>query len=78
MLNSIQIRKQCLTDICNERIIPERPPPQPRRGEGDVFTVDGEHEERNGETVEEAPYIGGIGVVTVSLPPVNGTVKDGI
>ena len=46
-----------------------------RRG---CFNVDGEHEERNGETVEEVPYIAGIGVVTVSLPPVNGTVKDGI
>jgi hypothetical protein len=78
MLNSIHIRKQCLMDVCNERIIPERPPRQPRRTDEDVYRVYQEHEERNGETVEEAPYTAQMGVVKVSLPSANRTVKDEI
>ena len=65
-------------DVCNERIIPERPPRQPRPTDEDVYRVYQEHEERNGETVEEAPHIAQMGVVKVSLPSSNGTAKDEI
>jgi hypothetical protein len=61
MLNAVSRRGQWLTDVCIERILPERPPPQ-RRGQ------DGEAEEL-GETVVDTLEIGD-GEVRVALPPV--------
>ena len=79
MLNSIQMRKLFLTDVCNERVLPERPSPQPRRVDGENNAVNEEDEGRNGETVEDPPDIAPVGVVRVALPPVNnGVVKEEI
>jgi hypothetical protein len=79
MLNSIQIRKQFLTDICIERILPERSPPPPPRP-----AVNGEQQPENGEgmgpeTVFEREIqstTARVGVVRVVLPPVNGNVRE--
>ena len=71
------MRKLFLTDVCNERVVPERPSPKPRRVEGENNAVNGEDKGRNGETVEEAPEIALVGVIKVALPPVNnGVVKE--
>jgi hypothetical protein len=62
MLNAVSKRTQWLSDLCIERVLPERLPPRPRRMEkGEA--------EGLGETVLEAVEIGD-GAVRVSLPPV--------
>lgn len=73
MLNSNQIRKQFLTDVCIERILPP-PLPAQRRPENDGG-MNGEWDvgEGMGETVlderEEVPDVKA-GLVRVALPPV--------
>ena len=71
MLNTSHGRQQWLSDVCIERVLPERLPPRPKRPDGD-----------NAETVLDAPGIGkdGNGEVRVLLPPVTaltGEIKGG-
>jgi hypothetical protein len=65
MLRNVHGRKQWLTDICNERVLPERPAKP--RGSG---VSENNGAEGMAETGVE-PVMEGDGVVRVSLPPVN-------
>jgi len=82
MLNSIQIRKQFLADICSERILPSpQAPPQARRLENGGMNGEWEVGEGMGETVlehqEEERIVGPrVGLVKVALPPVRRDAED--
>jgi hypothetical protein len=70
MLNTTQGRQQWLSDVCIERVLPERLP-RPKRPDGD-----------NAETVLDVPEVGkeGTGGVRVLLPPVTaltGEIRGG-
>ena len=62
MLNAVSKRTQWLSDVCIERVLPERLPSRPRR-------MENEEVEGLGETVVKSVEIGD-GEVRVALPPV--------
>jgi hypothetical protein len=64
MLNTPHGRQQWLSDVCIERVLPERLPPRPRIPDGE-----------SAETVLESPEMGegeGNGVMVLLPPPVGG------